>query len=523
MKKATNLFLLVILVAGASVLYAQQPNIQYHRAWDKDGINVFEPSKTATQPEYTGFKLRIGGSFTQDFQSLTHENKAIYAAVGRTPAVFTSTGATRRDTIRLNRNILYGVGSVNGTGNSAAWAYNVAGDSTSADLTGFNLAMANLNLDFQIADGIRVCLENYMSSRHHSEFWVKGGYIQIDKLPMFGNPQWFTDHLRVKIGHFQPNFGDMQFRRTDGGNAIYNPFVENYILDAFTTEIGGEVYVFPVDGLMGMVGMSSGFINGNVEAYADANNSFGVVPTKKTPSIFAKVAYDKTFDDFRIRLSASLYNNSNIQRNTLYAGDRTGSHYFLAMEPALQVTNAGGGLVNYTATAQGSQFTSGRFNPNVANRVQAIMINPFIKFKGLEVFGSYEIVNGGVYGDTLNRTGRATWEKRSFNQYSVEGAYRFLANEQLYVGARYIGVTGEPDGNAYKAANGDRIKVTMNRLAFAAGWFPTKNLLLKGEYVIQNYGDTGSDDYVADKDFPTTDYRFKGKFSGFMVQAVVGF
>ncbi len=175
---------------------AQQPTIQYFRPWDQEGINMFEPSKTAEQPEYTGFKMRIGGSFTQDFQSITHENVPTYVA-----------GANG-----VNKNFLYGVVK--------------SEDSTSAPLTGFNLAMANLNLDFQIADGIRVGLENYMSSRHHSEFWVKGGYIQIDKLPMFGNPKWFSDYLRVKIGHFQPNFGDMQFRRTDGGNAMFNPFVK---------------------------------------------------------------------------------------------------------------------------------------------------------------------------------------------------------------------------------------------------------------------------------------------------------
>ena len=37
------------------------------------------------------------------------------------------------------------------------------------------------------------------------------------------------------------NYGDAHFRRSDNGNAIYNPFVGNYIMDAFTTEIGGEV------------------------------------------------------------------------------------------------------------------------------------------------------------------------------------------------------------------------------------------------------------------------------------------
>ncbi|MCC6461947.1 MAG: hypothetical protein IT260_15850 [Saprospiraceae bacterium] len=471
-----GLFIAVLaLVCSANWALAQQPNLQYFRPWDQSGINVFEPSKKAEQPEFTGFKIRIGGSFTQDFQSLTHENSPTYAPVSGTNAT--------------NKNLLYGVIK--------------SEDSTSAKLSGFNLAMANLNLDFQIADGIRVGLENYMSSRHHSEFWVKGGYIQIDKLPMLGNPKWFADYLRVKIGHFQPNFGDMQFRRTDGGNAMYNPFVENYILDAFATEIGGEVYLFPVDGVMAMVGMSSGFINGNVENYPDANNSSGVVPTKKTPSIFAKVAYDKAFtDDFRFRLSASLYTNSNIQRNTLYAGDRTGSHYFLVMEPALQSTGV--------ATAQGTQFTSGRFNPDVPNRVQAIMINPFIKFKGLEIFGSYEIINGSNYADVSGPTDRKVWDKRNFTQISAEGVYRFLPREQMYVGARYTQMTGEPRG--ILDSNGAQQEVSVNRLAFAAGWFPTHNLLLKGEYVIQKY-----------EDFPTSDYRNAGKFSGFVVEAVIGF
>ncbi len=336
----------IMLSCFATIALAQQPDLQYYRPWDKEGINVFEPSKKAEQPAYSGFKIRIGGSFTQDYQHLEHSNKATYKAVSPTDA--------------RNTNFLYGVATNNVVGGKNTWLLNTPGDSTSATLAGFNLAMANLNLDFQIEDGIRVCLENYMSSRHHSEFWVKGGYIQIDKLPMFGNPQWFTDYLRVKIGHFQPNFGDMQFRRTDGGNTMFNPFVENNILDAFSTEIGGEVYVFPADGLMAMVGMSSGFINGNVEKYAETPIGANKEAIKKNPSVFFKVAYDKRFEnDFRFRLSASMYTNGSIQRNTLYAGDRTGSHYFLVMEPALQ---AGG-----VATAQGSQFTSGRLNPNIAN------------------------------------------------------------------------------------------------------------------------------------------------------------
>ncbi|MGB8192401.1 MAG: hypothetical protein WCF67_10805, partial [Chitinophagaceae bacterium] len=55
-------------------------------------------------------------------------------------------------------------------------------------------------------------------------------------------------------------------------------------------------------------------------------------------------------------------------------------------------------------------------------------------------------------------------------------------------------------------------EVKINRVAMAGGWFLTKNILLKGEYVMQKY-----------KDFPVSDYRNGGKFNGYVVEAVVGF
>lgn len=459
-----TLSLACVFLFLSTAIMAQQPELQYFRKWDKDGINVFEPSKSAEQPAYEGFKIRIGGSFTQDFQSLTHS----HTKTAENPA-------------------LYGViGDMNDP------KYK---DGNEATLQGFNLAMANLNFDFQIADGIRVSLENYMSTRHHPEFWVKGGYIQIDKLSMFeGNTSWFDDYLRVKIGHFQPNFGDMQFRRTDAGNAMFNPFVENYIMDAFTTEIGGEVYIFPVEGFMAMVGMTSGFINGNIENYPGDPTGTNPEPTKKSPSIFGKLAYDNQLtEDLRFRLSASVYHNSNSQRNTLYAGDRAGSHYFMVMEP--------------TGSTAAAQFTSGRFNPNMANRLTTFMINPFVKWQGLELFGSYEIISGATNHQLDTRNGN--WENRSATQYSAELVYRFLANEQLFVGGRYTGMTAELRPTE---VDGAIQEVSIDRVALAAGWFPTKNLLLKAEYMIQNFND-----------FLANDIRHDGKISGFMVQAVVGF
>ena len=473
--------LTALLISSQAGLMAQ--DIQYSRYFDKRGINVFEPSKNDTVT-YQGSKIRIGGSFTQAYQALKATNKPNYVA----------TSASNP----LNRNLLSGIiRNPNGSFQN--------GDSVNAPFNGFNLAMANLNFDIQIGDGIRVFLENYMSSRHHSEFWVKGGYIQIDKLPMFNNPEWFTKYVRVKIGHFQPNFGDFQHRRSDGGNTIFNPFGENLLLDAFTTEIGSEVYLFPTENIMLMGGMTSGYISGNINPTASSINSNGVVRSKRSPSLLGKIAYDKQYNaDLRLRISGSVYHNANHTRNTLFAGDRTGSHYFAVMDPA---------QIGGTPTTTTANFTSGRIDPGMANRITAVNISPFVKYKGLELQGGLDVLNGSVYSDVSN----GKWIKRDWNQVYGEAVYRFLKNEELYIGARYISAAGEPGGLRYGTNDAGQIagaqaKVNVTRFAMAAGYFPTKNLLLKLEYVSQQYND-----------YPWADYRHQGKFSGMFVQAVVGF
>lgn len=431
-----------LLMIGLSLMLfnSLSAQIQFFRPVNKDGINVFEAPKEQGE-EFDGVKVRVGGAFALQYQALKHENENPTAATA---------------------NNLYKLGS------------------------GFNLATANLNLDVQLADGIRLNLENYMSSRHHNEFWVKGGYIQIDKLPMFGNPEWFTKYVRVKLGHMQPNYGDQMMRRTDNGNAIYNPFVGNYIMDAFTTEVGGEAYIFPVKGISLMLGLTNGFINYNQIKYADEPESGNLEPTKKNPSLYLKGAFDKNItEDFRFRLSASMVTNSSTQRNTLYGGDRTGSRYYWVLEPT-------------TATLTANAF-SGRFNPGFTNNLTAFQINPFIKFHGLELFGAFETAKGRTYKE-------ADGNERKATQVSGELIYRFLKNEQMFIGGRYNSV------NAAMRVGTSNVDVSLDRTAFVAGWFPTPNLLLKMEIVNQNY-----------KDFPNTDIRYNGKFNGVTIEAVVGF
>ena len=414
----------------------------YWRPYNQRGINVYETSKEDDTIQFDGARVRFGAGFTQQFQNLKQENSGAI-----------DNGGTNK---------LYPLQS------------------------GFMTAQANLFMDIQLADGIRLNVTSYMSARHHNETWVKGGYIQFDKLP-FKGVFWkkLMEVTTIKVGHMEINYGDAHFRRSDGGQTIYNPFMDNYIVDEFATEIGGEVYL-QKNGLFGMVGMTAGNIKGSIDSTykttADDN-------TKRSPSIYIKGGIDESIaENVRFRASGSFYHNSSNATNglTLFGGDRTGSNYQDVMEKAPY------GAVLPAST---SVAFSGRVNPGFSKKIDALMLNGFLKIKGLEMFGTYENAKGRSNKETADR---------KMNQLAGDIVYRFGKNENLFVGGRYNTVKVQLAGMT------DNVKI--NRTALAAGWFVTKNVLMKGEYVIQNY-----------KNFPTADYRSGGKFNGYVIEAVVGF
>lgn len=415
---------------------SQGQKIQNFRPYDKDGVNMFEPSP-ALDSTFEKTYVRLGGNFTQQFQALDHSNNS-----PATP--------------------LYPLGN------------------------GFNLATANLNLDVQLVDGIRLNLITYLSSRHHPEAWVKGGYIQIDKLPFLSDPTLggLMDNLSVRIGHMEVNYGDTHFRRTDNGNAMYNPFVGNYIMDAFNTEIGGEIF-FQKNGILAVASVTGGEINGNIQDLeADANPDDDI--NKRNPSIIGKLGYDNDVaPNVRLRVTGSVYHTSSSAANHLYDGDRGGSRYYLVMAPP----GVGAG--------DRGVFPSGRFSPGFTDKITAVVGNVFVKASGFELFGFYEMANG---------RGRAETEERSANQFGVDLLYRIGSKENVYVGGRYNVV------NAEVPFDTDVMDVSINRFQIGAGWFITKNILAKVEYVQQQY-----------KDYPANTILSEGEFSGLMLEAVVGF
>lgn len=413
--------LFITVITGCNVL-AQNRHLDNYRQPDKNGVNVFESPKD-TVSTFDGVKVRIGGAFALQYQAIDNENSGIVP--------------------------LKDLG------------YN------------FNLATANLDLDVALHDGVNLHLRTYLSSRHHNEPYVKGGYLQIDKLD-FVEKGFLEDIMKnatIKIGHMENNYGDAHFRRSDNAQTLYNPFVGNLIMDAFTTEVGAEVYYRTESGFLGMVGFSNGKLNQKV---TKTNGSTGGA------ALLAKLGYDKQItEDFRFRLTGSLYNTGYAPSVYLYNADRAGSRYYDILQ-------------NETAT--GDDFRSGRFNPDFTNKITAIMINPFLKYQGLEFFGTVEITSGRSLAET---------DRRKTQQYAGELVYRFGKSENFYLGSRYNMVNAELMG-------GD--DVSINRVQAGAGWFMTKNILVKAEYVNQSY-----------KDYPTGTLLDEGAFKGAVLEAVISF
>lgn len=415
--KTTITTLFVLLLSGLMTLQAQQSrDLQYYRAPDQTGLNVFESPATSDVP-YDGFRLRVGGANTLQFQGLSHENS----------------GATLLD---IGPN--------------------------------FNLATSNLDLDVQLHRGVRMHLRTYLSSRGHAEAWVKGGYLQVDRLDFIseGFASDLMDRITIKVGHMQINYGDNHFRRSDNGQAIHNPFVGNYIMDSFTTEVGGEIY-YRQNGFLAMFGVTNGKLNQSVVD----------TPIMTRPSLLGKIGYDTQVDpDLRVRLTGSIYHSGQSANNTLYTGDRAGGRYYHVLTDA-------------------SAARTGRWDPGFRNEVTAFMVNPFVKYRGVEFYGVYELSSG---------QGATEPENRTFTQYGAELLYRFGSSENFYLGGRYNLVTGEQAGTG--------LDVDITRYNFGGGWFLTKNILTKVEYVHQSHDGFAPGTTLHD-----------GRFSGIMLEAVISF
>lgn len=464
MRTFIRLSVLVAAISFTSAINAQAPTfgqMQNMIPRDKTGMNVFDVKKDSV--EFKGLSVDLGAAFALQYQAVNsfndHKQENLPAPIAG---------------YRLN---------------------NLENN--------FNLPMANMTIGAQLYDGVRVNLDLYLAARHHNETWVKGGYLQIDKLDFIKKDFLanFMKYATIKIGQMENNYGDAHFRRSDNGQALFNPFIGNNIMDAFITEMGAELY-YNRSGFVSMIGMTNSKLNQNVKEIVPAP----ITPTTPdpnttiSPTILAKLGYDKQVNpDLRIRITGSLYHVANSSGN-LYSSDRAGSRFYGVMTHSAYTGGAGTTVTdNFDPT---SNYTTGRFNPAFGNWATSYMFNPFVKYKGFEYFGTFEFASGGDY--------KGTDDKRTVNQFASDIVYRFGQDERYYVGGKFNTVSG-------KLKNADADKVDVNRFEASAGWFMTKNVLAKLAYIQQTYDGYSEFTGVNPNDF------YGGKFNGIMFEAIISF
>ena len=93
---------------------------------------------------------------------------------------------------------------------------------------------------------------------------------------------------------------------------------------------------------------------------------------------------------------------------------------------------------------------------------------------------------------------------RTWRQYSGDFIYRFIGDEKAFVAFRYNKATGQFVNNP--------ADVNIVRTQYAFGYFLTKNVMAKVEYVNQQYNN-----YLA------TEVKNGAMFKGLMFEGVVAF
>ncbi|MFC0875734.1 hypothetical protein ACE01N_04025 [Saccharicrinis sp. FJH2] len=335
-----------------------------------------------------------------------------------------------------------------------------------------NLPTANFNITTDLGPGVQLYMNTFLSSRHHNDAWVEGGYLTIDNLPFLPAADPVMKYLTIKAGVFNPNYGDAHFYRSTNAHVVDNPFVGNWIMDSYTTNPGMEI-MYRNNGVLAMVGTNNGRMN-----YGRGND------LGKDLVFLWKLAYDKQFtDDFRGRVSLSGYHvPEGHSGSTLWGGDRSGARYYNVMQ----------------WTGLNDNFRSGRWDPgSEQTQMNSYQANIFAKFKGLEVFGIFEDMKGVRY--TLNQ---------HFTQTAVQAIYRL---GDFYLGTRWNNVSDN---------NGS----TVTRLNLGGGWNMLDNVLVKVDYVNQKY--SGPAKHVVGQD-KNNSYIAQsldgGKFNGVVVEAAISF
>jgi hypothetical protein len=312
---------------------------------------------------------------------------------------------------------------------------------------GFQTPFGDLSFVARFGDVLDVYYDLYLASRpHESSTYGHEGFIILHRMPgSLGENrliQRFFDIADIKVGAFDIDFGDSRYRRSNNARVQYNPLVGNFVVDPETDEIGVEVYSKPT-----RLNWLAGVTGGTTTGHSDEDGGFGV---------HGKLWMD-VIPDLRAAVSAYRTDHSGSvagDKSSLFSGSRSGGPY----DEVIAGGNAPGNILpsnGQDVTALQGDLTWNHW--------------PYEAYSNLGWTQDTDI-NGSAPGSPTE----------SWYYGAAEGVYHLTPN--LYGAARYSGAF------AVKI-NDHSSDGVVHRIQVGGGYWFTRTMLVKAEYVYQWYDD----------------------------------
>lgn len=332
-------------------------------------------------------------------------------------------------------------------------AFDLKGNALAKVAPGFQNAFGDLGFvgKFGKNEEITVYMDMYLSSRNHpSQTYGNEGYIILRGVPenlqslKFLEP--VLDRVDIKAGHMLVDFGDAVEHRSNNAIVQKNPLVGNFVVDPNIVSIGMQVSSKQGRRYGWLLGGSNGTTTedwtvGRGFAY---NGKLWFYPIEGLRTSVSYIGTDQSDNPTKANGGSSMQ---------MFTGNRSGERYAGIL---------GGGQAPGNVFPQaGEKFSAAQFDVTYDAGARIKLYGHYGRTQDLDI-------NGSAPG-----TPAEEW-----NYYAADAVYHF--SPSLYGAVRYSGAQAN-------VLNGNDSDGNVNRIQVGGGFWLSRNLLLKVEYVQQKY------------------------------------
>jgi predicted porin len=342
---------------------------------------------------------------------------------------------------------------------------------------GFQTAFGDLGFigKFGKNEEIEVVFDMYLSSRNHpSQTYGNEGYMILRGVPENLQSLKFLEpvlkRVDVKAGHFLVDFGDNKDHRSNNAIVQKNPLVGNFVVDPNIVSIGMQVSSKPGARYGWLVGANNGTTteDWSIGRGFAVNGKVFFNPIKPLRVSASYMTADQSDNPNKSGGGSQLQ---------MFTGNRSGERYAGVM---------GGGQAPGNVFPQaGEKFSAAQLDLTYDDATFPL------KFYAHYGQTQDKDINGSAAGAP-----EETW-----NYYAGDVVYKITP--ALYAAARYSNAT--TDMLAGRDTDGK-----VNRIQVGGGFWLTRNMLMKLEYVTQKYSGFRQGDMVNNNIQAWRDPEFNG-------------